>query len=288
MWLPSLFSRYGTGRGPAARKRRGTRLGLEALENRLAPAVTLLVTGPGDAVAPDGVVTLREALLAANTNTTVNEAAHDGSGGTDRITFDTAGAFATPQTIPLGGTALTITDSVTITGPGADQLAVSGNHRSRVFSISGGATVAITGLTIRDGLSVGSDGGGILNVGSTLTLAHDVLSDNQARGAPNGPIQGGAVRNDAGASLTVVDCLFTHNQAIGGNGGSNGTAAGGGIFTGGGSTATVRDSTFLGNESIGGSDGGVGAFSRGVAIYKVTGTLTVHNSRFVDNRAVGG
>src|SRR5262249_60014171 len=70
MWLPSLFSRSGTGRGPAARKRRGTRLGLEVLENRLAPAVTLLVTGPGDAVAPDGVVTLREALLAANTNMT--------------------------------------------------------------------------------------------------------------------------------------------------------------------------------------------------------------------------
>src|SRR5690242_18589476 len=104
MWIPSLFTRSGAARGPAVRNRRGTRLGLEVLENRLTPAVTLLVTGPGDAVAADGVVTLREALLAANTNTTVNEAVHDGSGGTDRIRFDTAGAFATPQTIPLGGT----------------------------------------------------------------------------------------------------------------------------------------------------------------------------------------
>src|SRR5262245_56388215 len=171
MWLPSLFSRSGTGRGPAARKRRGTSLGLEALENRLAPAVTLLVTGPGDAVAPDGVVTLREALLAANTNMTVNEAVHDGSGGTDRILFDTAGAFATPQTIPLGGTALTITDSVTITGPGAANLAISGNHQSRIFGISGGATVEIARLTITDGMTVGAprDGGGILNTGSALT-----------------------------------------------------------------------------------------------------------------------
>lgn len=76
---------------------------LEALEDRLAPAVALLVTSPGDAVAPDGVVTLREALLAANNNSTVNEAVHDGSGGIDTIRFDTAGAFATPQTIVLGG-----------------------------------------------------------------------------------------------------------------------------------------------------------------------------------------
>src|SRR5215831_3381732 len=131
MWLPSLFSRSGSGRRPATRKRRGTRLGLEVLEHRLAPAVTLLVTGPGDAVAADGVVTLREALLAANTNTTVNEAVHDGSGGTDRISFDTAGAFATPQTIRLGGTELTITDAVTVTGPGAASLAISGNRQSR-------------------------------------------------------------------------------------------------------------------------------------------------------------
>src|SRR5262245_5781884 len=169
MWLPSLFSCPGARCRPAARKRRGTRLGLEVLDHRLAPAVTLLVTGPGDAVAADGVVTLREALQAANTNTTVNEAVHDGSGGTDSITFDTAGAFATPQTIALGSTELIITDSVTITGPGASSLAVSGNHQSRVFNIRGGATVAIDGLTIAQGQVVG-DGGGILNNSSTLTL----------------------------------------------------------------------------------------------------------------------
>src|SRR5262245_16969418 len=155
MWLPSLFSRPGARCRPAARKRRGTRLGLEVLDHRLAPAVTLLVTGPGDAVAADGVVTLREALLAANPNPTVNEAVHDGSGGTDSINFDTAGAFATPQTIALGGTELTITGSVTIAGPGTANLAVSGNHLSRVFSIRGGENVAIADLTIADGQVVG-------------------------------------------------------------------------------------------------------------------------------------
>src|SRR5262245_23549887 len=188
MWLPSLFSRSRTGRSPGARKRRGTRLGLEVLENRLAPAVTLLVTGPGDAVAADGVVTLREALLAANSNTTVNEAAHDGSGGTDSIRFDTAGAFATPQTIRLGGTALTITDAVTITGPGAANLAVSGSDQSRVFSISGSSTyVEINDLTIADGLAAGTT---MMSPLGPVTLGRGILNHSVAPLLAPAPLPG--------------------------------------------------------------------------------------------------
>lgn len=135
---------------------------LEALEDRLAPAVALLVTSPGDAVAPDGVVTLREALLAANNNSTVNEAVHDGSGGIDTIRFDTAGAFATPQTIVLGGAELAVTDSVTITGPGAARLSISGAGVSRIFHVDDGVldstiAVGISGLTLTGGTA--DDGG---------------------------------------------------------------------------------------------------------------------------------
>src|SRR5262245_18681804 len=325
MWLPSWFSRPGTGRGPAARKRRGASLGLEVLENRLTPAVTLLVTGPGDAVAPDGVVTLREAVLAVNTNTTVNEAVHDGSGGTDSITFDTAGAFATSQTILLGGTELTITDSVMITGPGAANLAISGNHQSRIFGISGGATVDIAGLTITAGMTVG-DGGGILNTGGTLTLDRVVLTDNHAvatTGNANG--RGGAVANLSGATLTVTDCQFTGNQARGGGpggpagplsvrcgagifnqgsvlavsrstftgnlalGGPGGVRAqGGGINSILGSTATVTDCTFVGNQGIAG-DGGSGAgLGRAGALFNDASVMTVVNCTIEGNVARGG
>src|SRR5205823_14543891 len=112
---------------------------------------------------------------------------------------------------PLTTGQLSITDALTIDGPGADQLAVSGNLQSRVFGISGGATVAIAGLTITDGRVVGApgNGGGILNTGSTLALAGVVLSNNQAVGAPGGVGRGGAVANLSGASLSVTDCLFT-------------------------------------------------------------------------------
>ena len=46
-------------------------------------------------------------------------------------------------TIPLSSGQLSITDTLTIDGPGADQVAVSGSQQSRVFSIGGGATVVV-------------------------------------------------------------------------------------------------------------------------------------------------
>src|SRR5262245_6901474 len=102
----------------------------------------------------------------------------------DTIRFDPRLAG---QTITLTGGELAITKSLDIEGLGPDQLTVSGNHASRVFDISGGVTVAIAGLTMTDGLADGSapvlasTGGAILNFGA-LTLADDVLSNNQAVG----------------------------------------------------------------------------------------------------------
>src|SRR5262249_5131301 len=139
---------------------------LLVLEDRTLPSAftvtSLLDTGAGS---------LRQAVLDANTQP-----------GADTIRF----ADGLHGTIPLTNRQLSLADEPTIDGPGADQLAVSGNHQSRVFSITGGVTVTLAGLTITDGRVVGApgQGGGILNVGSTLTLDHDVLSNNQALGAP--------------------------------------------------------------------------------------------------------
>src|SRR5207253_5169917 len=102
-------------------------------------------------------------------------AAIAGAQSGDQIVFDTS---LKGQTITLTSGQLAIALSIDIEGPGAGQLAVSGNHASRVFAVSGGVTVIIAGLTISDGMVVGSDVGGILNMGSTLTLANDVLSNN--------------------------------------------------------------------------------------------------------------
>src|SRR5439155_6545223 len=110
---------------------------------------------------------------------------------------------------------------------------------SRIFSISGGATVTIAGLTITDGRVIGgTGGGGILNTGSTLILANDVLSNNQALGVPGAPIQAGAIGNVASSFLTVSDSTFINNQVIGSAGsGNSGSCIGGALFNSA-STAT--------------------------------------------------
>src|SRR5262245_52845506 len=103
MW--PLFTRPNSDRRPLRSNhvgRRSARLRLrkpelELLEDRLAPSVALVVNSLADNTDLDGTVTLREAILAANGNTTVGDAVHDGSGGIDTITFDPT-VFATPQT----------------------------------------------------------------------------------------------------------------------------------------------------------------------------------------------
>jgi hypothetical protein len=86
------------------------------------------------------------------------------------------------KTITLTSDQLTIKKSLDIEGPGASLLAISGNDANRVFDIKEGLTVTIAGLTITHGRFAGNKGGGaILNVGSTLNLANDVLSHNVAK-----------------------------------------------------------------------------------------------------------
>src|SRR5262249_48309582 len=79
--------------------------------------------------------------------------------------------------ITLTSGELAINKDLSIAGPGASVITVSGNHASRVFDIAAPETVAIAGLTIADGRSL--SGGGILNAG-TLTVTDSTLSGNSA------------------------------------------------------------------------------------------------------------
>src|SRR6516165_8422096 len=97
--------------------------------------------------------------------------------------LDDAGAGSLRQAIidtPAGGTVdfqpglsgtitlttgeLLINQDLTIAGPGADVLTVSGNNASRVFHIAATSTVEIAGLTVTHGSAGPSGvGGGIYN-----------------------------------------------------------------------------------------------------------------------------
>ncbi|MBC1237845.1 tandem-95 repeat protein [Nostoc sp. 2RC] len=176
------------------------------------------VTTVADTVdANDGVVSLREAIIAAN-----------GSSGADNITFDSA-VFSGAQTIRLSSMLPIITDDLTITGTSTNNLILSGDANNngsndagdvRIMFINRG-TVNISGLTFSGGRGKGGDGGGGgMGAGGALFI--------------NGLFDGSQVQTN----VTLTNVAFTNNQAIGGNAlssyGGGGFGGNGGFFGGGG------------------------------------------------------
>jgi Ca2+-binding RTX toxin-like protein len=191
--------------------------GSEAVERRpaagrvaagagIALGVTL-VTG-GTAQAQDFTVTnldggsspgsLRDAIVQANTNP-----------GADRVVFQT-GLSGTihlnPPSTSYGD--LNIYEALDIVGPGADQIAVSGDARSRIFDIyprTYGDDVSISGLKVIQGNQKYSEGGDIRSDYADLTLTNMVIRTGTAE-------QGGGVYEDEG-TLTMRDSTVVGNAA---------------------------------------------------------------------------
>src|SRR5262249_40001485 len=148
-------------RAPARKPSLRFRPRLEVLEGRDVPTKvtgsTLTVTNSLDS----GAGSLRAEIAAANPGDTVVFAP-----GLDG------------QTIQLPSDELFINKSLTIQGPGAGLMAISGGNAWRVFEVRGSNTnVTLSGLAITQGnahalnLSYEGDGGGIANDnGGTLTI----------------------------------------------------------------------------------------------------------------------
>jgi hypothetical protein len=227
-------------RTPGSPRQRATsRLRLEALEDRWLPS-TLTVLNNFD----NGAGSLRAEITAAQSG--------------DRIVFDKS---LKGQTITLTSGELAITQSLTIDGPGAAKLTVSGNNASRVFDIRGSSTnVVIQDLTIANGfvsdttvtgpLGAAALGGGILDNQASLDLSHVTLANNEATNFIGG---GGGVASISGAQLLVESSTFTGNVAAG----TSIDSPGGAILSDAGSTLTVQHSTFSGNQAIDGGAIGV-------------------------------
>jgi len=260
-------------------------------------------------LADSGGGSLRQAVLDANA-----------SPGANTVTF----ADGLTGMIVLTSGEMSITNDLTITGPGAELFAVDGNQQSRIFSISAGATVAIAGLTLTNGLATGAaatGGGAILNSGGTLSLTQVTVVGNRAVGSPGAGANGGGVFSPSG-TLNVTASVFSANQAVGGSnsgggggaitnrgrmvilnstfianearGGEAGSAFGGAINHNGPSS-TISGCTFLGNRAIGGDGGVVVGAQQFEAVggglggaVRNAGVLTVEYSAFTNNQAIGG
>jgi predicted outer membrane repeat protein len=211
-----------------------------------AHATTITVTNTNDS----GAGSLRQALA-------------DASDG-DIITFAATGS------IELSTGELLVNKSITISGPGAANLVVDGNARSRVFYIASDQTVSITGLTVTNGIATTNDGGGIYNDHAALALNNCTITGNQAD-------YGGGIYNDGFSGSATLEIS---NSAIYGNTAMN---TGGSIYNDGTSSGnaslTISSSMLTANSARFGGGIHNNGFDFGNAI------LTVNNSTFSGNSA---
>jgi Domain of unknown function DUF11 len=109
--------------------------------------------------------------------------------------------------------------SITVEGPGPGQLTVDGGEQFTLFEVNYpgkgvGAELKISGMTLAHGEALGS-GAAIYDYASEngseddapLTLEDVHLVENSSGG------DGGAIRQEGGTSLTLIDCLMVGNSA---------------------------------------------------------------------------
>src|SRR5262249_50233660 len=120
-------------------------------------------------------------------------------------------------TITLTSVQITINKSLTIAGPGAGVLAVSGNNASRIFNLAAtgtpAASISISGLTPTKGNASGGSGGAILDAGGgTLTIADSALTGNTSD-------YGGGALSTNGVAVTITNTTISGNTTGGTGGG---------------------------------------------------------------------
>ncbi|WP_165226486.1 beta strand repeat-containing protein [Aquisphaera insulae] len=246
--------RHHAGRQARTGTRRRMRPRLEALEDRTLLAVYNVTTFADVVNASDGVLSLREAVNAA-----------DVAGGTNSINLP-AGTYG----LSLGRLDLT-KGSITITG-GSPSAILQGNGRVGVMYVGQGVTANLDHLTLTNGFS-NFGGAGLFNDG-TANLSNVVVRNNTAHaagkaatGTAGARVYGGGINNTNTGTMTLTDSTVTLNTATAGDGAdanvdsslhlipatSGGTAWGGGILNGG-RLSLVRSSV-ASNFAIGGAGG---------------------------------
>lgn len=225
-------------------------------------AATLVVNTLADnQVNGDDLCTLREAILAANADADFNDCTGTYYGA-DTITFSVTGTLRLGSELPLiagGG------GSLTISGPGSDQLTISGDSDGdgtgdlRVLAVNQMNNFRLEKVTIADGVSAGNGGGLLVENSNTITI-------NQCRFSANRAGRGGAVAATTN-NLILSNCLFENNQASG---------EGGGVYAAGNSNELV-DNLFSANQA-----------DRGGGLYQQGANLFVSQNTFAENRAVDG
>ncbi|MEJ2747874.1 MAG: choice-of-anchor Q domain-containing protein [Anaerolineae bacterium] len=247
------------------------------------PDTAIMVTTTNDVIASDGQCALREAIIAANTDSSFNDC--PAGSGADSISFDSNLPLPAIFSLSIPGTNedlsftgdLDIQGTLTITGTGSGNIILDGQGIDRVLDIRPGAHATISGVTVRNGSLVGTIEGSGIRVLASLDLSNSTVTGNHT---------GGIFNNGGGMTLTAVNVtdnsgsygVYNLNQGIlTFNGGQVSGNRSGGIANAS-ATATVS------NLVISDNSGGSGVSNTGATLSH----LTLSHSSVISNTATNG
>ncbi len=182
--------------------------------------------------------------------------------GDQTITFDPALSGGV-IVVNSGLGTLQVDSNVDIIGPGADQLALSGNDDLRIMDVQLTINASISGLTFTTGWG-NNDAGAILNRG-TLVVTNSAFVDNFAWWG------GGAIYNEG--NMTLNACIIADNHA---------GLWGGGIFNNFNTSIVLNNCTVSGNDCY---EVGGGLYNR--ANMSLTNTTVTNNRADSNDSGVG-
>ncbi|MGE0640873.1 MAG: hypothetical protein AB7G12_00815 [Thermoanaerobaculia bacterium] len=219
---------------------------------RALPAATYVITTLAEDTTNNGNCTLREALLAASTDSTNDQCI--GDVGADTIVLDAVGTYSL-----VTGTVLSATRTLTIRGdgdhPASDYVVELGNAQ-RLLHVLGNSTLILENFSLRHGFS-SATGGALFAEDSDLTLrGMEIRLSAAVDGAGVGFLSHG------GKTLDVEDSVFENNATTG----SQAAGAGLDVNLQSGGTVRIVGSRFLGNSIVTAS----GSFARTGAGLSIT------------------
>ncbi|MCA9012577.1 MAG: hypothetical protein KDB01_22655, partial [Planctomycetaceae bacterium] len=226
----------------------------------------------------DGLLSLREAITASNSNAAFGDAPAGAADG-DLIVFrdDLAGG-----TLTIGSGEFGISDDLSILTGGASSLTIDAGGLSRIFNIDttgfngSNHNVLISGLSLINGESLNNGGAVRIADSAHVSLSQMTISSSHAAESGGGVYAGNGVLNVAGVTL--------NSNSASGNLASQG---GGAIFNNGG-TLTIDGTSSLVTISNNTADGTAGS---GGGIFSIGGAVTVTSANLTfnaANRAGGG
>jgi hypothetical protein len=246
---------------------RGQRLHVEPLENRqllTTITVTTLSDGSINSTQGDGVVSLREAIHAANNNISI-DGSQAGSQGHDKIVFDPS----LSGTLFLEAGRISVQEELTVEGNGSSQTIIDAQQMSTVLRVHATANVVtLRNLTITGGkTTINLSPGGAINTDVDLAIFNSVISDNSTTGHDS----------DGGAIWAARD-IFISASVISGNSTEGVFSEGGAIYAAG--NVEVVLGTIVQNSTA-------NDLSPGGAI-SAAGAVNVHLSSSISGNATWG